>query len=248
MKPSWTRIYPNSLLEQLAVVLISQPLFLPYVYLWWLDQSWTNSFSYGVQLSELWLIWGLVFWVLVQVSEHSRFMTELGVNNEEMIVFQPLSSKPGYFYRNWKCHISTFWFTMYLCTCSVIEDMHGALGNGGIRYWGGGGALGRGKNRKTSIINKIRWSFAGGIWFASMCFLCRILMGIGAGMIWSTGIPLLTSLAPAYAGRITSLVESGAGFGIAIGPPIGSAVSNPTVFVKLNVQITDLAILLWFIL
>ncbi|XP_075242511.1 MFS-type transporter SLC18B1-like isoform X2 [Convolutriloba macropyga] len=64
----------------------------------------------------------------------------------------------------------------------------------------------------------------GGIWFASMCFLCRILMGIGAGMIWSTGIPLLTSLAPAYAGRITSLVESGAGFGIAIGPPIGSAV------------------------
>ncbi|XP_075263340.1 MFS-type transporter SLC18B1-like [Convolutriloba macropyga] len=49
-------------------------------------------------------------------------------------------------------------------------------------------------------------------------------MGIGAGMIWSTGIPLLTSLAPTYAGRITSLVESGAGFGIAIGPAIGSAV------------------------
>ena len=52
------------------------------------------------------------------------------------------------------------------------------------------------------------------------------MMGIGAGMIWSTGIPLLMSLAPAYSGRITSLIESGAGIGITIGPAIGSAVST----------------------
>ncbi|XP_075263645.1 MFS-type transporter SLC18B1-like, partial [Convolutriloba macropyga] len=62
-----------------------------------------------------------------------------------------------------------------------------------------------------------------GLWFAFTCFTCRIMMGIGAGMIWSTGIPLLMSLAPAYSGRITSLIESGAGIGITIGPAIGSA-------------------------
>ena len=57
-----------------------------------------------------------------------------------------------------------------------------------------------------------------------MCFFSRIVMGIGAGMLWSTGVPLLTTLAPSYAGRITSLIESGVGVGIAIGPPIGSGV------------------------
>ncbi|XP_075251451.1 MFS-type transporter SLC18B1-like [Convolutriloba macropyga] len=61
-------------------------------------------------------------------------------------------------------------------------------------------------------------------WYASMCFFSRIVMGIGAGMLWSTGVPLLTTLAPSYAGRITSLIESGVGVGIAIGPPIGSGV------------------------
>ena len=63
---------------------------------------------------------------------------------------------------------------------------------------------------------------AGGYWFASMCFLCRTLTGIGAGLIWSTGIPLLTSLAPKYAGRVSSLAESGVGLGVTIGPPLGS--------------------------
>ena len=57
-----------------------------------------------------------------------------------------------------------------------------------------------------------------------MCFFSRIVMGIGAGMLWSVGVPLLTSMAPSYAGRITSLIESGVGVGIAIGPPIGSGV------------------------
>ena len=49
-------------------------------------------------------------------------------------------------------------------------------------------------------------------------------MGMGAGMLWSTGIPAIVSMAPAYAGRLTSLIESGVGLGVAIGPPIGSLV------------------------
>ena len=55
-----------------------------------------------------------------------------------------------------------------------------------------------------------------------MCFCSRIVNGMGAAMLWSTGIPTLVALAPAYAGRITSLVESGVGAGVALGPPIGS--------------------------
>ena len=43
-------------------------------------------------------------------------------------------------------------------------------------------------------------------------------------MLWSTGIPLLTSLAPQHSGKITSLTESGVGLGFAIGPPIGSLI------------------------
>ena len=57
-----------------------------------------------------------------------------------------------------------------------------------------------------------------------MCFFSRAVNGMGAAMLWSTGIPTLVALAPAYAGRITSLVESGVGAGVAIGPPIGSFV------------------------
>ena len=48
-------------------------------------------------------------------------------------------------------------------------------------------------------------------------------MGLGGALVWGTGIPLLTSIAPEYAGRVTSLAESAIGFGLAIGPPLGSA-------------------------
>ena len=55
-----------------------------------------------------------------------------------------------------------------------------------------------------------------------MSLFCRVANGIGAGMLWSVGVPMMTSLAPQYAGRITSLIESGAGVGVALGPPMGS--------------------------
>ncbi|XP_063713908.1 MFS-type transporter SLC18B1-like [Symsagittifera roscoffensis] len=60
-------------------------------------------------------------------------------------------------------------------------------------------------------------------WFASLSFICRLFMGLGGALVWGTGIPLLTSIAPEYAGRVTSLAESAIGFGLAIGPPLGSA-------------------------
>ena len=43
-------------------------------------------------------------------------------------------------------------------------------------------------------------------------------------MLWSTGVPLLTSVAPQHSGKITSLIGSGVGLGLAIGPPIGSLI------------------------
>ena len=47
-------------------------------------------------------------------------------------------------------------------------------------------------------------------------------MGLGAGLVWSTGIPLVTSFAPRYTGRLTALIESGMGVGLVVGAPLGS--------------------------
>lgn len=64
----------------------------------------------------------------------------------------------------------------------------------------------------------------GGWCYFAMCLSCRVVMGIGASMLWSTGVPLLTSLSVEHSGKITSLTESGVGVGFAIGPPIGSVI------------------------
>ena len=62
----------------------------------------------------------------------------------------------------------------------------------------------------------------GGSPYIIVCFLIRFVMGIGASMVWSTGVLIMVSLVPDYSERITSWTESCIGLGIAFGPPIGS--------------------------
>ena len=63
----------------------------------------------------------------------------------------------------------------------------------------------------------------GGVPFIVVCTLVRALMGVGASMVWSTGVPLLVPIYPQWSGRITSLIETSIGLGLMIGPTIGSA-------------------------
>ena len=63
----------------------------------------------------------------------------------------------------------------------------------------------------------------GGSPFILLCILTRLLMGVGASMVWSTGLPILVPIYPKWAGRITSLVECFAGLGSMVGPTLGSA-------------------------
>ena len=63
----------------------------------------------------------------------------------------------------------------------------------------------------------------GGTPFIIVCTLVRALMGTGASMVWSTGVPLLVPIYPQWAGRITSLIETSIGLGMIVGPSVGSA-------------------------
>ena len=62
----------------------------------------------------------------------------------------------------------------------------------------------------------------GGIFFITMCTLLRVLMGTGASMVYSTGVPLLVPLYPEWSGRITTLYETSFSLGMMLGPLIGS--------------------------
>ncbi|XP_075255611.1 MFS-type transporter SLC18B1-like [Convolutriloba macropyga] len=61
----------------------------------------------------------------------------------------------------------------------------------------------------------------GGISFITLCTLLRVLMGTGASMVYSTGLPLLVPLYPEWSGRITTLFETSLGLGIMLGPLLG---------------------------
>ena len=63
----------------------------------------------------------------------------------------------------------------------------------------------------------------GGTPFIVVCTAVRFVMGIGASMVWSTGVPLLVPMFPQWAGRITSLIETSIGLGLMVGPSVGSA-------------------------
>ena len=104
------------------------------------------------------------------------------------------------------------YISIALCVCKHV-CMRGVC----KCLWSGAGG-GGGVRKVPTIIG-----LSASQWFASLSFICRLFMGLGGALVWGTGIPLLTSIAPEYAGRVTSLAESAIGFGLAIGPPLGSA-------------------------
>ena len=62
----------------------------------------------------------------------------------------------------------------------------------------------------------------GGSPYIIVCFFIRFVMGIGASMVWSTGVLIMVPLVPEYSEAITTWTESCIGLGIAFGPPVGS--------------------------
>ena len=64
----------------------------------------------------------------------------------------------------------------------------------------------------------------GGAPFIIACTLIRTIMGTGASMAYSTGVPLLVPLYPKWSGRITGLIETSFGLGIIVGPVVGTVI------------------------
>ena len=74
----------------------------------------------------------------------------------------------------------------------------------------------------NGLFGLMGWS-VGGTPYIVVCILIRIVMGTGASMVLSTGVPLLVPIYPKWAGKITSLIETSVGLGLMIGPSLGSA-------------------------
>ena len=74
----------------------------------------------------------------------------------------------------------------------------------------------------NGLFGLMGWS-VGGLPYIVVCILIRIVMGTGASMVLSTGVPLLVPIYPEWAGKITSLIETSVGLGLMIGPSLGSA-------------------------
>ena len=66
----------------------------------------------------------------------------------------------------------------------------------------------------------------GGAPFIILCTVIRATMGIGAAMMYATGVTLLVPIYPEWSGRVTSLIETSFGTGMLIGPLVGSSLFN----------------------
>ena len=58
--------------------------------------------------------------------------------------------------------------------------------------------------------------------FFLSCLCCRICNGMGASMLYSTALPIAVQMYPQRAGVITSVIQTALGFGLCLGPPVGS--------------------------